>query len=289
MDRGIDTRSPIAKKSMQPRLGFFFRVYVWSFFIFCGASVFIVATHAPITKITRVNVFTGASVPAELIENYVHARLIDSRFTLVSRTSYISVPLRSLERDIQIQFPFIANVHASVKTPHTIDINITEYPPMYIYCDASACVGIRDTGEILAPIQGKSEKIVFQGNIQTFSQSGLSDTYTPPSYGKKIIDTVAWQRVRATIAILEKNSISVERVQLLPLGFFTINARTKEDIKSSFEIRMRSDAQMYSRLEELGLAFENGLRERMNRERLEYIISYVSEKVIYKFNTLPKQ
>jgi len=274
---------------MQPRMEFFFRVYAWSFFIFSGVSVFIVATHAPITKITQVNVSTGASVPAELIENYVHARLLDSRFTLVSRTSSVSVPLRSLERDIQTQFPFIANVHASVKTPHTIDINITEYLPTYIYCDASACVGIRDTGEILTPIQDKSEKIVFQGNIQAFSQKGLSDEYTPPSYGKKVIDAVAWQRIRATIAILEKNSIFVERVQLLPLGFFTINAHTKEDTKSSFEVRMRSDAQMYSRLEELGLAFENGLRDRMNRERLEYIISYVSEKVIYKFNTLPKQ
>jgi len=236
-----------------------------------------------------VNVSTGASVPAELIENYVHARLLDSRFTLVSRTSSISVPSRSLERDIQTQFPFIANVHASVKTPHTIDINITEYSPTYTYCDASACVGIRDTGEILAPIQGKSEKIVFQGNIQAFSQNGSSDTYTPPSYGKKIIDAVAWQRIHATIMVLEKNTIVVDSVQLLPLGFFTINARTKEDTKSSFEIRMRSDVQMYSRLEELGLAFENGLRERMNRERLEYIISYVSEKVIYKFNIPPKK
>ncbi len=288
MDRGIDTRSPIAKKSMQPRMEFFFRVYVWSFFILSGVSVFVVTTHAPITKITQVHVSTGASVPAELIENYAHARLLDSRFTLVSRTSTVSAPLRSLEREIQTQFPFIADVHASVKTLHTIGIDITEYSPMYTYCDSLACVGIRDTGEILTPIQGKSEKIIFQGDIQAFSQNGSSDTYTQPSYGKKIIDAVAWQRIRATITMLEKNSISVERVQLLPLGFFTINARVKDGTEPSFEIRMRSDIQMYIRLEELGLAFENGLRERMNSERLEYIISYVSEKVIYKFNTSPK-
>ena len=283
MDRGIDTRSPLAKKSMQPRMLRMFSVFKLIFYCVFLIALFLVTSHSPLVRITHIEVEGGNIVPNELVQAYVASRIARSDTHLLPQDSVVSIAKKSLEKDLRGQFKMIQNVQVSTQGLHTLRVVFEEYISTYAYCDDRACVSLRNTGEIIAPLQGTHTFIKMRGDNKEFSLRGEKKDTTTPTYGQKILDQESWQHIMQTIQTLQKFDIVVSEVELLPLRFFVVRASAHQDQNLKTEFRMRSDEHFAERLRELELAFENGLRMRATQEHLIYVISYVTEKVIYRF------
>ncbi len=283
MDPGIDTRSPIAKKSMQPRMLRMFSVFKLFFYCVFFTALFLVTAHSPLTRITHIEVEGGNIAPNELVQAYVASRIARSDTHLLPQDSVVSIARRELEHDVLEQFKMIQNIQVSTQGLHTVRIILKEYEAIYAYCDIRACVALSPGGEVLAPMLGRHALIAIRGDMQSFADRGGEKEFIKPTYGQKIVHEESWKDIVTAIHTLQKDNFNVKEVNLSPFRFFTVQGNVYEQSEYVTEFRMRSDEHFTERLHELELAFENGLRIRAAQEHLVYVISYVTEKVIYTF------
>jgi hypothetical protein len=283
MDRGIDTRSPIAKKSMQPRMLRMFAILTMFFYCILFGVFFFVTAHATLTRITVVTVEGGSMVPNELVEAYVAAQITRSIVRFLPQDSIVSIARRGLERDVLEQFKMIQGVQVSTQGLHTVRLVLKERDAVYAYCDDRACVALSDSGEVLAPILGTHSLIAIRGSSKAFTDRGGEKVFIEPMYGQKIVNQESWEDIMKAVQTIQKHAINIQDIEILPFRFFVVRGSIREQPEYVTEFRMRSDEHFAERLHELELAFENGLRIRATQEHLLYVISYVTEKVIYMF------
>ncbi len=279
MDRGIDTRSPISKKSMQPRMLLLFRVYVWAMWICLVLFIFLNTTHARLFRIEAVRIEGNLVVPTELLEAYVAEKIFNQR-SILPRDSSITLPRLRLPKDILHTWKSIESVRIRMEQK-TLVVTVREYVPMYAYCDTRVCVGLTEQGKITTPILGQNTFIAFEGSLRSFTDRGYEREYVSPQFGEYILNADAWNQITQTIEVFEKNNIRVRSVELRPFHFFTITA--SYGLSQNIEFRFRADEHHLTRVDNTMLAWNEGLRARAENELLEYVISTIPEKVVYRF------
>lgn len=281
MDRGYDTRSPIQKKSSVPRTVAFFRLYLISLTIFTALGIFLVIAYTPLFRIQEVVVTGAESFQNESIQAYTVKLLEGNWRTIIPMHSVVSVPTQSIEKSIAETFPFIHGVSVFRRNMSSVEVVIRPRVSAYTFCEGNDCVVIDDNGVIFDVLERSEEKQIIEGDISDFVKRSLVGESQEIVFGAYILPQGPLASLRKATSFLKAERFEVKKIELLPLGFFDIV--TVEPIsQKQLVFRLRDSSRLDQNLEELKLAFGRGLLEKIQTTPIEYVISYVPQKVIYK-------
>ncbi len=281
MDRGYDTRSPIQKKSSLPRTFSLFRVYILVTFLLFVASLSLVIAYTPLFQIRSVVVSGAMITPNENIQTYITKVLEGNWRVIFPLNSIISIPTKTIQRSIADTFPSVASLRVDRVGFSQVDIFVTERTPMQTYCKEEKCVLIDKDGIVFAT--GGSlmgiEKI--QGSPSEFLRRSVTTSPDILAFGRPLLPLASRISLDKVRTFLAAQGFQVENISLAPLGFFDVIA-VRSDSQSKVEFRFRDTKKIDEQIGELYLAFEKGLRQKIIDDNIEYVISYVPQKVIYK-------
>lgn len=280
MDRGYDTRSPIQKTSSLPKTFALFRAYAILVFFIIFGSLFFTFAHAPLFKIRSIVVSGSNITPNQNIEMFTAKVLEGNWRTFIPFKTTIGVPIKTLEESILKTFPSVKTVSTHRVGISHLHISITEKTPEFAYCKSDTCVLVDDSGVVFTTSY-KGPYQIIEGSPAEFLRRSATTTEDAILLGGRLFP-------ENTKAVLDKardfliaNNFSVEKMQLSPLGFFDVHA-TSLSSRVGLEFRFRANQKIDEQIHELALAFEKGLRQKIDGREVEYVISYVPQKVIYK-------
>lgn len=280
MDRGYDTRSPIQKTSSLPRVFALFRAYIIVVGIILVASVFFTFAYTPLFQIRTIEVSGAQMTPNESIQIYVSKVLEGNWRTVIPFNTTVGIPSQTLEANIMYTFPSTESVIVDRVGISRVRISVTEKVPVFAYCKKDTCALVDDKGVVFT-FSGRSSYEIVEGSPAQFARRGVSTTDDIVALGKELLpeeNRIALNKVRI---FLRLNNFTVTKIHLEPLGFFDVFA-TSGTTNSDIEFRFRGNKKIDQQLEELSLALEKGLRQKIENNLVEYVISYVPQKVIYK-------
>lgn len=281
MDRGYDTRSPIQKKSSVPRTVAFFRLYLITLGIFALCGLFLVIAYAPLFRIQGVVVSGASDEQNQNIKVYILKALEGSWHTLLPLNSVVSVPTQSFEKNTRETFPFVRDITITKSGVGTLTVQVDPRVPTYTFCEIDSCVTLDDTG-IIFGLEKKSEGLpIIEGDISDFVKRSLVGQKEQIVFGGYLLDQTSLTSLDKAVSFLKSENFHIKKIQLLSLGFFDVTAVDSVTGKES-NFRFREGAKLQQSLEELKLAFDRGLLEKIRTTQVEYVISYVPQKVIYK-------
>ena len=280
MDRGYDTRSPIQKKSSLPRTLALFRGYVFFTIALFFVGFFFVVAYTPLFKIRAVYVFGSVMTPNENIQTYVAKVLEGNWRTLIPFNTVVGVPTKTVEEGILKSFPSVQNVQVSRKGFSYIEVLVSEKTPLFSFCEGQNCVFIDDKG-IIFGLSKNSTNTTIEGSPAQFVRRSASVEGDTLMLGRELLSQGNRNALNKVIIFLGSKNFSVKKITLQPLGFFDVTA-TVSSVQNSLEFRFRDNKKLDQQLQELHLALEKGLYEKIMQNQVEYVISYIPQKVIYK-------
>lgn len=281
MDRGYDTRSPIQKRSSIPRTIAFFRLYTIVFFLFLLVGVFLIFAHSSVFKVDSIFVSGGTDVENQNVQAYVVKVLEGSWQTILPLNSSISLPGKTIEKKITATFPIIKNAEVKWSGVSKIDIRIDLRLPEYAFCEEDNCVLVDADGIVFA-LSNRLEGIeIVEGSLSDFMKRSLEVDTKKLELGKPFLDEVNLSSLHKTSTLLKSQNFEIKHVRLFPLGFFDVQA-VELSSKKEVEFRFRDNPKVDQQLQELKLAFDKGLLEKVKSEHVQYVISYIPQKVIYR-------
>lgn len=281
MDRGYDTRSPIQKKSSLPRTFSLFRTYVFVTLFLFGISLSLVITHAPLFEIRSVVVSGAVITPNENIQSYLAKTLEGDWRVVFPFNSIISIPTKTLEKSIKQAFASVDIVSIDRVGLSQVQVSIVERVPIQTYCKNQACVLIDQNGTVFTVASKPLDLEVIDGNPAEFMRRSSAASTNNLSLGEPLLPTSGRIGLETAGTFLTTQGFVIKKIYLAPLGFFDIEAIHKES-QAQVEFRFRDTKKINEQINELYLALEKGLRQKIRDNTVEYVISYVPQKVIYK-------
>jgi hypothetical protein len=280
MDRGYDTRSPIQKKSSLPRTFALFRGYIFFTVVLFFAGSFFVVAYAPLFKIRTVSVSGSTMTSNENIQAWI-AKIVEGDWqTILPFDSTISIPIQTLEKSIQNTFPSVASLNVKRIGVSGIEVFVTERVPVYAYCKDTHCALVDKEGVVFL-ISERSAFQIIEGSIAEFVRRSMATTVYDVALGKPLIpfaNSIALEKIKV---FLTARDFTIEKIHLAPLGFFDVQVTYGEFLKK-VTFRFRDNKKIDMQIGELQLALEKGLRQKILEDKVEYVISYIPQKVIYK-------
>lgn len=280
MDRGYDIRSPIQKTSSLPRVYALFRAYMIIVGVILIASLFFTSAYAPLFQIRTILVSGSNMTPNENIQMYVSKVLEGNWRRALLFNSSVGIPLKTLEKNISQVFPSVADITINRVGVSGIHISVTEKVPVSAYCKESTCALVDGDGNVFT-FSGRGAYEIIEGSPAEFIQRSASTTEDRVTFGKELLPEANRASINKVRNFLLVNGFTTKKIILQPLGFFdvdTISATTNKEV----EFRFRDNQKIDQQLEELSLALGKGLRQKIDNNVVEYVISYVPQKVIYK-------
>lgn len=280
MDRGYDTRSPIQKTSSLPRAFALFRAYMIFVGVILVASIFFTFAYASLFQIRTIEVSGSHMTPNENIQIYASKVLEGNWRRVLPFNSSVGIPLKTLERNISQAFSSVDDITIDRVGVSGIHIFVTEKVPASAYCRDSMCALI-DSNTMIFTFSGRGSYEIIEGSPAQFVRRSASTTDDMVDLGKELLpgaNRIALNNVRD---FLLANGFIVTKINLEPLGFFDVKA-ISSITGAEIEFRFRDNKKIVQQLEELNLALEKGLRQKIDDNLVEYVISYVPQKVIYK-------
>ena len=284
MDRGYDTRSPIQKKSSLPRTFALFRGYVFFTIALFFIGFFFVVVYTPLFKIRAVYVSGSMMTPNENIQAYVAKVLEGNWRTLIPFNTVVGVPTKTIEEGILKSFPSVEKVDVNRKGFSYIEVLVVEKNPVFSFCEEQNCVFIDDKG-IIFGLSKNSTNTIIEGSPAQFVRRSASAEADTLMLGRELLSQGNRNALNKVITFLESKKLSVKKITLQPLGFFDVVV-TDSSTQNSLEFRFRDNKKLDQQLQELHLALEKGLYEKIMQNQVEYVISYIPQKVIYKNTTV---
>ena len=281
MDRGYDTRSPIQKKSSLPRTFTLFRVYILAALVLFGVSLSLVIAHAPLFEIRTVVVSGAMITPNENIQMYIAKVLEGNWRAIFPLNSVVSIPIKTLQKNITTTFPSVASLRIDRVGFSQIQVSLVERIPVQTYCREENCVLIDKDGIIFATGGSLMDIEKIQGSPSEFLRRSATTSHDTLTFGTPLLPLASRISLDKARTFLVARGFQVANVSLSPLGFFDVTAIHK-DSQSKVEFRFRDTKKIDEQIGELHLAFEKGLRQKIIDNTVEYVISYVPQKVIYK-------
>lgn len=281
MDRGYDTRSPIQKKSSLPRTFSLFRAYILVTLLFFAVSLSLAITHAPLFQIRTVVVSGAMITPNENIQIYIAKVLEGNWRTLFPFDSTVSIPTKTVQRNVLSTFPSVASLSIDRVGFSQIQVSLVERTPTQRYCRNGKCVLVDKDGIVFATGGSLMSTEKIQGSPSEFLRRSVNAFPDTLAFGEPLLpfsSRVSLDKVRA---FLVAQGFQVVNISLAPLGFFDVTT-IHGDPKSEVEFRFRDTKKIDEQIKELHLALEKGLRQKIRDNAVEYVISYVPQKVIYK-------
>lgn len=280
MDRGYDTRSPIQKKSSLPRTFALFRGFIFFTALLFLIGTFIVVAYAPLFAIRTVYVVGSVITPSENIQTYVAKVLEGNWRTVVPFDTVIGVPTETIEKGILKSFPSVESVKVTRKNFSGVEVLVSEKIPTSSFCEGRACVLLDNKG-ILFALSNGSEYMAIEGSPAEFARRSASTTQDTLTLGSQLLSQERRYSLEKVNSFLASKNFVIKKITLQPLGFFDVSV-TLPAMSSSVEFRFRDNKKLDQQIQELYLALEKGLYEKIMQNKVEYVISYVPQKVIYK-------
>lgn len=284
MDRGYDTRSPIQKKSSLPRTFALFRGYIFFTTALFFIGFFFVVAYTPLFKIRAVYVSGSTMTPNENIQAYVAKVLEGNWRTLIPFNTVVGVPTKTIEEGILKSFPSVENVQVSRKGFSYIKVLIVEKIPMFSFCEEGNCVFVDDKGVVFGLSKNDPHTII-EGSPAQFVRRSASIEKDTLMLGRELLPEKNRNELNKAISFLAAKNFLVKKITLQPLGFFDVEV-TPNGVQNNLEFRFRDNKKLDQQLQELHLALEKGLHEKIMQNKVEYVISYIPQKVIYKNTTI---
>lgn len=284
MDRGYDTRSPIQKKSTVSRAFTLFRVYTASFFVLTGIVLFFILSHAPLFKIRTVIVEGGAITANEFIQVYISKIIEGNSRTFMPFNSIISIPISQIKIDTKKTFASVDSIEIQRKGLSTLHVYITDKVPVQVYCKNESCVLLDNKSTVVGLATNQDHLRVLEGDSSEFVRRSATTTKDSIVLGKTLFAEKHLVSFSTVNSFLIERGFEIKKIILQPLGFFDVQAVATNTLVPA-EFRFRDDKNIHTQIKELQLALENGLREKINTGTVEYVISYIPQKVIYKNKT----
>lgn len=284
MDRGYDTRSPIQKKSSLPRTFALFRGYVFFTTALFFIGFFFVVVYTPLFKIRAVYVSGSTMTPNENIQAYVAKVLEGNWRTLIPFNTVVGVPTKTIEEGILKSFPSVEKVEVNRKKFSYIEVFIVEKKPVFSFCEEQNCVFVDDKGIVFGFSKNDSHTII-EGSPAQFVRRSASIEKDTLMLGRELLPEKNRNELNKAISFLAAKNFLVKKITLQPLGFFDVEV-TPNGVQNNLEFRFRDNKKLDQQLQELHLALEKGLHEKIMQNKVEYVISYIPQKVIYKNTTI---
>ncbi len=201
-------------------------------------SGFAFLTRANFVKIGEVKIEGNQIVQKEAIEQIVKDELQAHSLKIFSKNNFFFYPRTETERKIQSQFSAVANVSVGLKGFKTVDVQVNEYQPAYLWCDSLArtrCYFMDKNGYIFNESADFSKDVLFTYYGLVDSKDPIGDTYLPPEKFAQL-------------------SYFIDSMKLLNLSPVGLNARGNDD----FELLLSSGGSvLFSDHEEFLTTFEN--------------------------------
>lgn len=282
MDRGYDTRSPIQKTSSLPKTFALFRVYIISVLLVMFVAVFFVCAYAPVFNIRSVHASGSSITPDETIEVYAAKVLEGNWRAIIPFNTSVGVPVKTLEESILKTFPSIEKVFVDRAGVSGLHISLTERTPQLVYCRGNDCAMVDGKGTVFALSERVGYEII-EGSPAQFMRRSATTTEDAIVLGEILLSQFYKTSLDKTRDFLISNNFAVRKISLAPLGFFDV-AAVSSDASMEVQFRFRANEKLDQQLYELQLAFDKGLLQKINNQEVEYVISYIPQKVIYKNN-----
>lgn len=284
MDRGYDTRSPIQKKSSLPRTFALFRGYVFFTIVLFFTGFFFVLVYTPLFKIRAVYVSGSTMTPNENIQAYVAKVLEGNWRTLIPFNTVVGVPTKTIEEGILKSFPSVEKVEVNRKKFSYIEVFIVEKKPVFSFCEEQNCVFVDDKG-IVFGFSKNDPHIIIEGSPAQFVRRSANIEKDTIMLGRELLPEKNRNELNKAISFLAAKNFLVKKITLQQLGFFDVQV-TPNGVQNNLEFRFRDNKKLDQQLQELHLALEKGLHEKIMQNKVEYVISYIPQKVIYKNTTI---
>lgn len=280
MDRGYDTRSPIQKKSSLPRTFALFRGYVFFTTALFFLGFFFVVAYTPLFKIRAVYVSGSIMTPNENIQTYIAKVLEGNWRTLIPFNTVVGIPTKTIEESILKSFPSVENVAVNRKGFSYIEVSVVEKIPVFSFCQEQNCVFVDNKG-IVFGLSKNSSYTIIEGSPAQFVRRSASIERDTLLLGRELLSEENRNALNKVISFLASKNFSIKKITLQPLGFFDVTV-TANSTQNSLEFRFRNNKKLDQQLQEFHLALEKGLYEKIMQNQVEYVISYIPQKVIYK-------
>lgn len=281
MDRGYDTHSPIQKKSSLPRTFALFRVYILSTLFLFALSFSLVVAYAPLFHIRSIIVEGSVITPNENIQIYVTKIIEGNIRNIFPFDSSVSIPVKTLEKNIKDTFSSVASVHIDRVGLSQIYVYITERMPTQVYCKNDKCVLIDEKGIVFTTTSRHADLEEISGSPAEFLRRSSTVATDRLGFGEPLLPLASQSTLDKVRNFLINQGFIIKKTSLLALGFFDMKV-TYRDSQTEVEFRFRETKKLDEQIGELQLAFDKGLRQKIIENTVEYVISYVPQKVIYK-------
>ncbi len=256
-----------------------FQVYQYIVWAGLFLALCIVFAHAPLFKIRTVTVSGGNITPSEHIHIATIKFLEGNIASLIPYDSMITLPTKSLIEKLEHTFPALDSIVLERRGFSNLQIQVTEHAQKRAYCTVSGCVALTN-GNIPFTISDGMNIEKITGDVAEFTRRGATSTSVAVAFDTPLFKPLTTESLLYVHTFLQDKGFTITELQLHPLGFFDFFVHTAGGVPLQF--RFRDDGKIQTQVFELELALAKGLQQKAEAGTVEYVISYIPQKVIYK-------